>query len=350
MSHPAPLKFLMPGWFALVMGLCGLALAWHRARFVLGDMAAGVALMLGAAAAVVFVVLVVASLLRASRHGDALAEDLRHPVRHAFVAAIPVSLLLLATVGVALDGASGSLALLWRVLWWVGSLTQVWATWWVLSRWLAPPANAVPGQAPGQGGLWPGVTPVLLIPVVGNVVAPLAGLALGVDGWSAAQMGVGAFFWPVVVTLVLVRRLAHSPLPERLFPAWFITVAPPAVIGLVLLQMDAALPLVQALWGLALFFLAWVLPLVPRIMAQPFGVPFWAISFPLAAFTTLTLALAERQPDSAWHGWLQGGGLLLLAVTSMAVLWLCQATVRGLRNGSLLVPEPVAQIVPSQAA
>jgi tellurite resistance protein len=187
---------------------------------------------------------------------------------------------------------------------------------------------------------------VLLIPVVGNVVAPLAGVPLGIEGWSAAQMGVGAFFWPVVVTLVLVRRLAHSPLPERLVPAWFITVAPPAVIGLVLLQMDAALPLVQALWGLALFFLAWVLPLIPRIMAQPFGVSFWALSFPLAALTTLTLRLAERQPESVWHGWLQGGGLVLLAVTSMAVLWLCQATVRGLRRGSLLVPEPVAQIAP----
>ncbi|MDP2743299.1 MAG: C4-dicarboxylate ABC transporter [Hydrogenophaga sp.] len=346
MSQPAPLKFLMPGWFALVMGLCGVALAWHRAQFVLGDMASGVALMVGAVAAVVFVVLVGASLLRASRHADALAEDLRHPVRHAFVAAIPVSLLLLATVGVALDGTGGSLALLWRVLWWVGSLTQVWATWWVLSRWIAPAANA----SPAQTGLWPGVTPVLLIPVVGNVVAPLAGIPLGVEGWSDAQMGVGAFFWPVVVTLVLVRRLSHSPLPERLVPAWFITVAPPAVIGLVLLQMDAPLPLVQALWGLALFFLAWVLPLIPRIMAQPFGVSFWALSFPLAAFTTLTLALAERQPESAWHSGLQGGGLVLLAVTSMAVLWLCQATVRGLRNGSLLVPEPVAQIAPAPPA
>ena len=103
MSHPTPLKFLMPGWFALVMGLCGLALAWHRAQFVLGDMAAGVALMVGGLAAVVFVVLVGASLLRASRHADALAEDLRHPVRHAFVAAVPVSLLLLATVGVRLS-------------------------------------------------------------------------------------------------------------------------------------------------------------------------------------------------------------------------------------------------------
>ena len=122
MSSPTPLKFLMPGWFALVMGLCGLALAWHRAHGVLGDMASGVALVIGALALLVFLVLLVASLLRISRYPAALAEDLKHPVRHAFVAAFPVSLLLLATVGVALGGASGELAGLWRALWWAGSL------------------------------------------------------------------------------------------------------------------------------------------------------------------------------------------------------------------------------------
>ncbi len=35
------------------------------------------------------------------RHPDDLAADLLHPVRHAFFAAIPISLLLLATLGVA---------------------------------------------------------------------------------------------------------------------------------------------------------------------------------------------------------------------------------------------------------
>ena len=101
MSSPTPLKFLMPGWFSLVMGLCGLALAWHSAQAALGDMAAGLALVLGALALLVLGVLLVASVLRVSRYPQALAEDLKHPVRHAFVATLPVSLLLLATVAAA---------------------------------------------------------------------------------------------------------------------------------------------------------------------------------------------------------------------------------------------------------
>lgn len=333
----------MPGWFSLVMGLCGLALAWHRAGPLLGEMAGGLALVAGLVALVVFAVLLVASLLRWQRYPAALAEDLKHPVRHAFVAAFPVSLLLLATVGVALGGASGELAPVWRALWWTGSLMQLWATLWVLGRWLAPMPNA--GTSAQAGALWPGVTPVLFIPVVGNVVAPLAGVGLGHEVWSAAQLGIGMLFWPVVLVLVLTRRLAHSPLPERLLPTWFITVAPPAVIGLGMLQFQAPAWVAQGFWGVALFNLLWVGAQAKRMAGQPFGVAFWALSFPLAAFTALTLRLAALHNLSA----MQTTGMLMLAVTSLVVVGLVLATVRGLRNGSLLAPEPVANIIPASA-
>ena len=217
MTSPTPLKFLMPGWFSVVMGLCGLSLAWHRAQRVFGDMADGVALVVAVLALLLFVVLLVASVLRAVRYPAALADDLRHPARHAFVAALPVAVLLLAATGVALMGPS----LGWNLLWWLGALTQLWATVWVLGRWLAP---ATPGQGPGNTGLWPAVTPVLLIAVVGNVVAPLAGLPLGHTLWSAAQLGIGVFFWPIVLALVLVRLAwrAYAGAPEALasIPTW----------------------------------------------------------------------------------------------------------------------------------
>lgn len=340
MSSPTPLKFLMPGYFALVMGLSGLTLAWHRASGVLGEMADGIALVLGLVAALVFLVLLVASFVRWQRYPAALAEDLKHPVRHAFVAAFPVSLLLLATVGVALGGVVEPVGPVWNAMWWIGSLLQLWATVWTLSRWLSPAVAPQPGAAPV---LWPTITPVLLIPVVGNVVVPLAGLPLGHTLWSALQFGIGALLWPVVLTLILARRIAHSALPDRILPSWFITVAPPAVIGVVLAQWQAPLPLVAGAWGVGLFFLLWSATIVRRIASQPFSVAFWAFSFPLAAFTVLTLRLAELSESHT----MQTAGVLMLAVTSVAILWLGFSTVRGLREGSLLAPEPVANIVPT---
>lgn len=339
MASPTPLKFLMPGWFASVMGLGGLALAWRNAQGLLGDMASMFSLLIGLLALVVALALLVASVIRWQRHPQALLDDLKHPVRHGFVATLPVSLLLLATVGVAHDGSAGQLRGLWQALWWAGSLLQLWVTWWVLGRWLAPAAQ-VPAGA-NAGGLWPSVTPVLLIPVVGNVVAPLAGLPLGHELWASAQFGIGVFLWPVVLALVMARRLTHSPLPDRVLPAWFITVAPPAVIGAVLMQMQAPLVVVLALWGVSLFFLAWLLPLARRIATQPFGVAFWGLSFPLAALASLTLQISAALPGQPG---LQPLSMLLLAASSMVIVWLCFATVRGLRDGSLLAPEPVATI------
>lgn len=333
MTHPTPLKFLMPGWFALVMGYSGWSLAWHRAGPFFGEAADVVSAVVGVLAALVLAVLLVASVMRAWRYPEALMEDLKHPVRHAFVAAVPVGTMLVATVGVALMGPSPLL----EALWWVGSVGQLVATWWVLGRWLAPVAAPAPGTPPAL--MWPSVTPVLFIPVVGNVVAPLAGVGLGHEVWSVMQMAIGVFFWPVVMALLVARRVGHSPLPDRILPSWFISLAPPSVIGLSLVQFEAPLLWVQAIWGIAAFVLMWLLPLFKRVVAQPFSVPFWALSFPLAAFTSLTLRLAQAMAGQAGGAVMHALAVLLLALTSVLLVWLSLSTVRGLRNGSMLAPE-----------
>lgn len=333
MTHPTPLKFLMPGWFALVMGYSGWSLAWYRAEPLLGEAAGTVSAVLGVLAGVLLVVLLVASVWRTWRYPEALLEDLKHPVRHAFVAAVPVSAMLVATVGIALMGVSP----VWEALWWIGSVAQLVATWWVLGRWLAPVPAPAPGTPPAV--MWPSITPVLFIPVVGNVVAPLAGVTLGYEVWSVMQLAIGVFFWPVVMALLVARRVAHSPLPDRILPSWFISLAPPSVIGLALMQWDVALVWVQAVWGVAAFVLVWLLPLLKRVVTHPFAVPFWALSFPLAAFTSLTLRLASDMAGQAGGAVMQGLAVLMLASTSVLLLWLSLSTVRGLRNGSLLAPE-----------
>lgn len=311
--------FLGPGWFAVVMGLCGLALAWRRASAWWGEAAVAASVVIALLAALVFVVLAAASVARAWRHPHAWSEDLRHPVRHPFVAAIPVAMLLLATAAQALVGHAVGIT----VLWMVGAATQFAATVWVLSRWIAP-----------AGLAWPSITPVLFIPVVGNVLTALGGVALGQSEWAAAQFAIGVVMWPVVLALLAVRIGLHGLWPERLLPTTFITIAPPAVIGLGLLQWGAPVLLAWACWGAALFFLAWSATVLPRLARQDFGVSFWGLSFPLAAFASLTLALAA----SAGEGW-RVLALTVLVLVTLVIAGLAIGTVRGLARGTLLVPE-----------
>lgn len=68
------------------MGLSGLSLAWHRAE---GPWAATLSLGIGAAAALVFALVLLFSLVRAVRHPQAVHEDWQHPVRHAFLQRLP---------------------------------------------------------------------------------------------------------------------------------------------------------------------------------------------------------------------------------------------------------------------
>jgi tellurite resistance protein len=326
------LKFLVPGWYAVVMGLCGLALAWHRAQPFMGDGAAAAALAIGTLAVAVFAVLAVATVWRAWRHPEAWAEDRRHPVRHTFIAALPIAIILLATVGVAVFGPH----LLARALWWVGSLAQWFVTAWVLARWW---------RGASAGGLqWASVTPALFIPIVGNVLVPLAGVPLGHAEWAAAQFGIGLLFWPVVLTLLVVRLAIQGLWPERLLPTAFIFIAPPVVVGLSLLQLGAPPLWAWACWGMGVFSFVWAAALARRIAAMPFGLPHWGMSFPLAALAALTLRLAQPGQPMAW------AGLALLALASLLIAGLVLATVRGLRDGSLLAPEPVATLVPVAAA
>jgi tellurite resistance protein len=324
------LRFLYPGWFAIVMGLSGLALAWHRAVPAMGAAAESVAAAIGAMAGVVFTILAAGTLLRARREPQAWAEDRRHPVRHTFVATLPISLVLLATVALN-AGLARPLSL---ALWGIGALSQLLVTIWVLARWW---------RGNQAGGLqWASLTPALFIPVVGNVLVPLAGVPLGFAEWSAAQFGIGLLFWPVITVLVLVRVAVQGAWPERLTPTAFIFMAPPAAIGLSSAQFGAPVLVQWALWGMTLSCLLWAATLLGRIVALPFGLPHWGMSFPMAAFTALTLRLMPAGAGSVF-------GVALLALTSLLIAALALATVRGLRDGSLLAPEPIAAIAPASA-
>jgi tellurite resistance protein len=319
------LKFLGAGWFSSVMGLCGLALAWHRAVPLMGEMADAAALVLGGLAALCFVILLGFYLLRRSRHAQAAVEDFRHPVRHPFVATLPISMVLLAAVAVNLFGPKPWFSALWLV----GSAWQFAVTLWLLSRW---------HKGSKDGGLaWAGVTPVLFLPVVGNVLVPLAGVPLGFEALSLAQFGIGLFFWPLVMLLLFVRIAVQGMWPERLMASTFITVAPPAAVGLALLQWGAPAALAWMAWGVALFFLFWSAQVFRRVLAQPFSMAFWGMSFPLTAFCALTLRLGQGEP--AWFGAL---GMLLLALSTLVVAALALATYKGLRASTLLVPEQIA--------
>ncbi len=306
--------------FSSVMGLAGVSLAWRRATRVWGvpEWPAQVFLAL---AAVAFLVVGTAYAAKWVRFPAAARAELRHPVRMTFAPTVTISLLLLATAGqsVAPDVAS--------VLWWVGAVSHLVVTFAVVSAWFGR-ADIVDGT----------VTPAWFIPVVGNVVTPLAARELGsVElGWFA--FGVGIIFWIGLLPLLLRRvLLADSVLPEKLLPTIAIFIAPPAVAMLSwqALTGTAGDPLAHVLYAAAMAFVAVLLVQVGRLRRIPFALPYWAYTFPLAAASAAAVAMAGARPQVAYD--VVAG--LLLAATTVLVIAVTALTLRLAARGRICVPE-----------
>jgi tellurite resistance protein len=322
------LEHLAPAWFVLVMGWCGLTQTWLHGRIIFGDFATGIGLVCFGVSVLIFGVLCIACILRLRAHPDAVQADLMHPVRHAFMATLPISMMLISSIGAVLfAGLSANADLLLRTFWLSGSILELASTVWVLSRWMRPPE---------EGGLqWKSYTPIFFIPIVGNVLSPIGGVPLGLTTWSTIQLGIGVALWPVALCLLFVRFAQAGPLPTRLNMSLWITLVPPSIIGVDLMLLQAPAEISFALWGVALFFALWCLTQMKSMLSSSFGLPQWSVSFPLAAFSIFTVDLSATS-----HGtWLQIPATLLIAITSLVITSLSINTWHAMRQGLLLIPE-----------
>ncbi|MCD6639349.1 MAG: SLAC1 anion channel family protein [Nocardioides sp.] len=319
-THRQSLAHLPVPLFAAVMGLGGTALAWRRASLVWA-VPEWVALVFLGLAVVAMVVVAGAYVAKWVTHPHAAAAELRHPMRIAFVPTVTIAILVVATAAQDVNEpvATG--------LWWIGAVGHLIATVWVLSEWSTRPDI-------GAGH----ITPAWFIPVVGNVVTPLAAPTIGdVDlGWFA--FGVGVVFWIALLPLVLERVLTHDQVfPPKLLPTWAVFIAPPSVALLSWHSLTGDLdgPVPRVLYAASVMFLVLVLAQWRRLRTAPFGVPWWAYTFPFAAVAAAAVAMAGAR--GTWP--YEVVAATLLAWASLVVLAVLGATLRLLARGRLLVPE-----------
>ena len=305
--------------FSIVMGMTGLALAWLKAHAVLG-MPFVVAEGLRSAAGVLFVIFLLVYGLKALRYPHEILMEMRHPVRINFFATISISLLLLATAYVETHPEVA----LW--LWGVGAALQLMLTLAIFSSWLHHTHYEIHHANPA----W-------FIPVVGNILVPIAGVHLASPELSWFFFSIGLVFWIVLLTIVLYRLFFHEPLPVRLTPTLFILLAPPSVGFIAYLQLDGNNldAFARILYYTALFLALLLASNTVRFLRTPFFISAWAYSFPLAALTIATLVMNTRQPGPVFATL----GLGLLALVSLVVAMLTVKTLVAVSRGQICAPE-----------
>lgn len=315
----ASLAHLSVGAFASVMGVGGLSAAWNRAAD-----AWSVPPVIGAALAWASIgllgLLAVAYLAKAVRHPGAVAAEWRHPIRTSFTATIPIGALV-AAVAVLPHQEQVS-----AVLWWAGAVAMFVVTVWVIRTW------STDAQLQHTH-----VHPAWFIPVVGNIVAPLAGVAHAPIDISWYFFGVGLVYWLGLLPIVLTRLFVHGVIPPRLAPTLAIMVAPPAIGAISWVRLGGAWddPFARILLAATVFNIVALAAHIGALRSVPFGLPSWAYTFPLAAAAVAFIA-AFHAGAGDFYGWAGG---VVLGVASIMVVVLGVLTARGFANRSLLLPE-----------
>lgn len=173
---------------------------------------------------------------------------------------------------------------------------------------------------------------------MGNIVTPLAARTLGSVEFAWLAFGVGITFWIALLPLVMHRLLlAASPHPLKLTPTLAITIAPPAVALLSWQTLTGRIddPATRILFGAMIGFLALLLAQARLLRTVPFGVPYWAYTFPLAAASAASVAVAAARPHAAYTvlAW------SLLTLSSAVVVRVAALTVRAALRREICVPE-----------
>jgi tellurite resistance protein len=287
--------------FAIGFGLAGLAEVWGATGRLLGFPPV-VAHIFWGIAAVAWVWLIIAHLVRGARSADSLAGQLRHPAQGPIAALVPITGMLIASDLLAFSRPAGITLFVVSLV-----VASVFAGW-LIGTWLQ---GGIAVEAIHGGYLLPTVA-------AGFVGADVAGdTGMRLLGW--ALFGVGAFFW-VVMTVLLIIRLAFRPsLPDPLVPTMAILVAPPGVAGIAWFSLAGlhagAAP--AAILGLGVILVVVQLALIPKYRRLKFSLGFWSFTFPTAAIVgDAILWLRVLTPP----GWQPITVVLTAAVTLLVLL------------------------------
>jgi tellurite resistance protein len=310
------LRFFPISFFAVVIGLAGFAIAVQRAEAILG-VPNGVGLVLAWIAAATFVLIAGFYAFKLLNYRDEVMRELTHPVKLSFFPAISIGFILLS---IALHAASPALAF---GLLAVGASLQLVLTLFVLSRWITQTAFEIQHANPS----W-------FIPVVGNILVPLAAVDHGLTEIAWFFFSIGLVFWLVLQTIVFNRFIFHHPLPAKLAPTFFILMAPPAVGFIAYVKLTGAVDtFARVLLYTALFTAMLLVALYRSFLRIKFFLSWWAYSFPMAAIATMLMYRMTGLPFFAGLSW-----LLLAALTAIIAVLLVR-TLKAISDREICVEE-----------
>lgn len=318
-AQPNRLAHMPISLFGMVMGIAGFTIAMHKGESLLAwsHLASEV---FTAVTFALFGVLMLAYLAKWLKHPEEVRAEFNHVMRLSFFPAISISLILLSILALEFNHTLA----LW--LWGLGTPLQLLFTLVIISNWMHHEKFQIHHSNPA----W-------FIPIVGNILVPITGAVLGFTQLSWFFFSIGLIFWIVLLTILMNRYFFHAPTPGKLMPTLFILIAPPAVgfISWHALHPSGLDDMGHILYDFALFITLMLFFQGKRFLTIPFGMPFWAFTFPIAAITIATFIMFSLT-GLVFYAYLGG---FLFGFLALLIAYLLVKTTRAMMAREICVPE-----------
>jgi tellurite resistance protein len=305
-------------WFAMIMGLTGLTLAWHKAEANL-HLTINPSAWLLLLATALFALVAATYAVKVIKFRTAASKEWAHPIKMNFVPAVSISLILLSIAWLPVSAPYS------KLLWIAGVVLHLILTLYVMTQWMHHSKFEIVH-----------LNPAWFIPVVGNILIPIAGVTHAPIEVSWFFFSIGILFWPVLLAIIMYRVIIHASLPERLMPTLFILIAPPAVGFISYIKLTGEVDaFAQVLYHSALFFTLLLFTQIRHFTNLKFFLSWWAYSFPLAAITIASLVMFENSGNLLF---LRLAGILL-GIASVVILGLLVRTALAVKRQEICVEE-----------
>ncbi len=311
------LKFFPVMMYAIVMGLSGLTITYQKAALWLNfPHIIGELLMYVTSA--VFIVVSYIYLKKFFKYKVAVKNEFSHPVRINFFAAISISMLMLSII------YKESYPLISALFWYPGTLLHFYLTMHTISFWI------------NENQQLDHSNPAWFIPVVGNVLVPVAGIGFVNLGLLMYFFSVGMFFWIILFAVILNRIIFHNQMAVKFMPTLFILIAPPAVGFIAYFKMFGIIDVFALmLFNMAVFFTLLVAFMYKNFIKIKFFISWWAFVFPLAAMAISSMLMYNQKESLS----LLLFSYLMIAVVTVVVSIVIYQTLLHIKKEEICIKE-----------
>lgn len=316
-SMKAKIQFFPITMFAIIMGLSGLTIAFEK-FLQLNWLPEGLFIGMLYFTTGIFIITSIMYILKTILFFNDVKADFNHKIKINFFSAITISLILLSVVYKEFQPGIS------KVLWWTGVIAHTFLMLYTISFWIRHNFEIQ------------FMNPAWFIPVVGNMLVPIAGVIYMPVSFSYFYFSVGFFFWIILFAIFMNRAIFHQQLPQRFIPTLFILLAPPAVGFLSYMRITGEFDLfAQFMLNIAFFFLLLIIFLAKSFKKLKFFISWWAFTFPLTAITVAS-AVAFQSTHLEIYKYL---AFILMGVASLTILFVGIITVREMLKGEIFVAE-----------